>query len=72
MDGGSSPHQLREQLVEFIKLWSLIKNINLGEDENDHIQWKWMPMKCTPHCLSLAIPRLLSALSNGQTMESED
>jgi hypothetical protein len=31
----------REQLVEFIKLWSLIKNINLREDENDHIQWKW-------------------------------
>jgi hypothetical protein len=33
----------REQLVEFIKLWSLIKNVNLREDENDHIQWKWMP-----------------------------
>jgi hypothetical protein len=33
----------REQLVEFIKLSSLIKNINLGEDENDHIQWKWTP-----------------------------
>jgi hypothetical protein len=27
----------REQLVEFIKLWSLIKNVNLREDENDHI-----------------------------------
>jgi hypothetical protein len=31
----------REQLVEFIKLWSLIKNVNLREEENDHIQWKW-------------------------------
>jgi hypothetical protein len=33
----------REELVEFIKLWSLIKNIKLREEENDHIQWKWTP-----------------------------
>jgi hypothetical protein len=33
----------REELVKFIKLWSLIKSINLREDENDHIQWKWTP-----------------------------
>jgi hypothetical protein len=35
----------REQLVEFIKLWNLIKSINLREYENDHIQWKWIAIE---------------------------
>jgi hypothetical protein len=32
----------REDLLEFINLWALVKNVNLSGEEHDSILWKWM------------------------------
>jgi hypothetical protein len=31
----------REELLEFINLWSLIRNVHLNELEQDSIRWRW-------------------------------
>jgi hypothetical protein len=31
----------RQKLLEFVKLWALVKNVNLRCDEQDSISWKW-------------------------------
>jgi hypothetical protein len=63
----------REELVKFIKLWSLIKSINLREDENDHIQWKMDAKWGVRHGFGIphAIPRLPPSLPSQLVMESK-
>jgi hypothetical protein len=31
----------RQELLEFVKLWSLLKNVHLRSEEKDNIIWKW-------------------------------
>jgi hypothetical protein len=33
----------RAELIEFIKLWLLLKNVCLRDEVNDFIVWKWTP-----------------------------
>jgi hypothetical protein len=33
----------RAELIEFIKLWLLLKNLCLRDEVNDSIVWKWTP-----------------------------
>jgi hypothetical protein len=31
----------REEPLEFVNLWVLLRNVNLNEEEQDSIGWKW-------------------------------
>jgi hypothetical protein len=31
----------RQELLEFVRLWSLLKNVRLRSHEQDTITWKW-------------------------------
>jgi hypothetical protein len=33
----------RQELLEFDKLWSLLKNVRLSNHDQDTITWKWEP-----------------------------
>jgi hypothetical protein len=32
-----------QELEEFINLWKLVRSVNLNQEENDVITWKWSP-----------------------------
>jgi hypothetical protein len=33
----------REELLQFVDLWSMLRNITLNPRVKDEIKWKWMP-----------------------------
>jgi hypothetical protein len=33
----------REQLLQFVDLWTMLRNESLNPLEKDEIQWKWTP-----------------------------
>jgi hypothetical protein len=59
----------RQELVEFIEIWSLLKNVCLREEVSDSIIWKWTPSG--EFSLLHPISRLPCSFSDWQALEGK-